>query len=121
MRILSLNKARRLRELIGLATGRKKTRPAQARLCNVKVSRFTSTADSPNSIRRALQKDAAEIQSTSPEHLRARIEHLIALKTAIAEGRYQVSAADLAQKLMDHLLVPRPVKKRSPRNPPPKN
>jgi anti-sigma28 factor (negative regulator of flagellin synthesis) len=36
------------------------------------------------------------------------MEHIDRIRTAIAEGRYHVSAADLAQKLIDHMLVNRP-------------
>jgi anti-sigma28 factor (negative regulator of flagellin synthesis) len=44
------------------------------------------------------------------------MERLVALKTAIAQGRYQVSAADLAQKLINHMLARRPLKIHPPKN-----
>jgi anti-sigma28 factor (negative regulator of flagellin synthesis) len=116
MRILSLNRARRSRELIGIARSREKTCRVQPRLCKAKGSHIASTADSPNSIHRALQKDVIEIQPASPDHSRARMERLVALKTAIAQGRYQVSAADLAQKLINHMLARRPLKIHPPKN-----
>jgi anti-sigma28 factor (negative regulator of flagellin synthesis) len=32
------------------------------------------------------------------------MEHVNRIRNAIAEGRYHVSAADLAQKLIDHIV-----------------
>jgi anti-sigma28 factor (negative regulator of flagellin synthesis) len=108
--MLSLNKARRSRELSGIAKGREKTRCAQAGLCKAEGSGFASTADSSGSIERALREDAIGVEAASPDGSPARLERLAVLRTAIAEGRYRVSAAELAQKLMDHMLALQPEK-----------
>ncbi len=96
MRIFSLNKARRSSESFNAARSRRSTRRVPARLYRIKLSCLaspspTSTAPDP-----------------TPPPTPTRMERLADLKAAIAQGRYHVSAADLAQKLMDHLLGSRP-------------
>jgi anti-sigma28 factor (negative regulator of flagellin synthesis) len=96
--------------LSGIAKGREKTRRAQAGLCKAEGSGFASTADSSGSIERAVREDAIGVEAASPDGSPARLERLAVLRTAIAEGRYRVSAAELAQKLMDHMLALQPEK-----------
>jgi anti-sigma28 factor (negative regulator of flagellin synthesis) len=43
--------------------------------------------------------------SSEPSYIR--MERVASLRAAIAQGDYHVSAADLAQKLMDHMLAHR--------------
>ena len=94
MRIVSLNKARRSSESFNVARSRRSTRRVPARLCRIKLSCLASP--SPTST------------TPTPPPTPTRMERLADLKAAIAQGRYHVSAADLAQKLMDHLLGSRP-------------
>jgi flagellar biosynthesis anti-sigma factor FlgM len=121
MRIASLNKARKSWELFDVARSREKTRRVPAHLCRIKLSCLVSTADSPNSAHRAFQKDSAALPAASPAPTPARMERVAALRAAIAQGRYHVSAADLAQKIMDHMLALHPPKNGTPKNRVPRN
>ena len=53
-------------------------------------------------------------QNERPDQIRTshepsvRTERIAALRSTIAAGRYHVAATDLAQKLIDHMLVNRP-------------
>jgi hypothetical protein len=116
MRIFSLNKARKSWELFDATKSLGKTRPAQVRLCNVqmhlckvKVSCFASTADSPAGGRGAFRRGAIGFQKSSPhpsdDRMDVRMERIAAIRAAIARDSYHVSAADLAQKLIDHMLA----------------
>jgi anti-sigma28 factor (negative regulator of flagellin synthesis) len=109
VRIFSLNKARKSRKLLDLARSRETTRRVRVRLCSVKINCYASTADSASGVGGVLKTGVTGSQG-------ARMERLAALKTAIAQGRYHVSAADLAEKLIDHMLACQARK-----NPPPKN
>lgn len=56
---------------------------------------------------RSIRKRVGKVEEPSSANSHARMEHLADIRTAIAEGRYHVSAADLAQKLIDHMVVNR--------------
>ena len=56
---------------------------------------------------RSIRRRAAEAERPSSADSQARMEHIARIRTAIAEGRYHVSAADLAQKLIDHIVANR--------------
>ena len=60
-----------------------------------------SSIDQLRSIRRRAAGVEEPFSAASP----ARMEHLARIRAAIAEGRYHVSAADLAQKLIDHMVA----------------
>jgi flagellar biosynthesis anti-sigma factor FlgM len=59
---------------------------------------------------RSIRKRAAGAEEPSSADSHARMERIAFIRTAIAEGRYHVSAADLAQKLIDHMIANRPPK-----------
>jgi anti-sigma28 factor (negative regulator of flagellin synthesis) len=59
---------------------------------------------------RSIRKRAAGAEEASSADSHSRMEHIACIRTAIAEGRYHVSAADLAQKLIDHMIANRPPK-----------
>jgi hypothetical protein len=116
MRIFSLNKARKSWELFDATESLVKTRPAQVRpcnvqmhLCKVKVSCFAFNADSPAGGSRAFRRGAVGFHKASPhpsdDRMHVRMERIAAIRAAIAQGSYHVSAADLAQKLIDHMLA----------------
>jgi Anti-sigma-28 factor, FlgM len=114
MRIFSLNKARKSWELFDATESLEKPRPAQVRLCKVnpckvKMSCFAFTADSPAAGRRAFRRGAIGFQKSSPHpsdgRMDVRKERIAAIRAAIAQGSYHVPAADLAQKLIDHMLA----------------
>ncbi len=76
--------------------------------CREEMLRLDSTArmssiDQLRSIRRRAAGIEEPFSAASP----ARMEHLVRIRAAIAEGRYHVSAADLAQKLIDHMIANR--------------
>jgi anti-sigma28 factor (negative regulator of flagellin synthesis) len=56
------------------------------------------------------QEGVIGFEATSPDGASARIERLVELQTAIADGRYHVSAAELAQKLMEQMVALQPGK-----------
>jgi hypothetical protein len=109
MRIFSLNKARKSWELFDATKSLGKTRPAQVRLCKVKISCFALTADSPAGGSTAFRRGAIGFQKSSPhpsdDRMDVRMERIAAIRAAIARDSYHVSAADLAQKLIDHMLA----------------
>ena len=97
MRMLSLNRLRKFRPLLD-HTARCKELPrldAAARM-------------SPRDQLRSIRRRAAAAEESFSADAHARMEHIARIRTAIAEGRYHVSAADLVQKLIDHMLVNRP-------------
>jgi anti-sigma28 factor (negative regulator of flagellin synthesis) len=56
---------------------------------------------------RSIRRRAAGIEETFSAASPARMEHLARIRAAIAEGRYHVSAADLAEKLIHHMVAKR--------------
>jgi hypothetical protein len=108
--MLSLNKVRRSREWSGISKGREKTRRGQAGLCTAEGRGFAAMADAAGSIERARREGAAGLEAASLDGSPAQVERLAELQAAIAEGRYHVSAAELAEKLMEHALAHQPVK-----------
>lgn len=59
---------------------------------------------------RVTRRRAAGVEEPPSTDSYLRMEHIARIRTAIAEGRYHVSAADLAQKLIHHMLANRPPK-----------
>ncbi|MGD0647339.1 MAG: flagellar biosynthesis anti-sigma factor FlgM [Acidobacteriaceae bacterium] len=59
---------------------------------------------------RSIRKRAAAVERPSSADSHARMARIDRIRIAIAEGRYHVSAADLAQKLIDHIVANRPQK-----------
>ena len=58
----------------------------------------------------SIRRHAAGAEQPSSGASLARMEHIARIRTAIAEGRYHVSAADLAEKLIDYMVANRPAK-----------
>jgi anti-sigma28 factor (negative regulator of flagellin synthesis) len=58
------------------------------------------------------QKGATEFRKASPDpsyaQMGVRMERIVTIRAAIAQGSYHVSAAALARKLMGHMLAHRP-------------
>jgi anti-sigma28 factor (negative regulator of flagellin synthesis) len=96
MRIVSLNRLRKFRRLFDY-TVRCEEMP------RLDAAAKMSSSDQLRSIR----KRAGKVEEPSSADSHARMEHLAGIRTAIAEGRYHVSAADLAQKLIDHMVANR--------------
>lgn len=59
---------------------------------------------------RSIRRRAAGAEQPPAAAADPRMEHIDRIRTAIAAGRYHVSAADLAQKLIDHIAANRPPK-----------
>jgi Anti-sigma-28 factor, FlgM len=117
MRIFSLNKVRKSWELLHVNESRHGVRHGQAGIFkrkNLKMSCVVVTASSPKSVLSGFQRGATGLRRASPDPSYAqrdvRMERVAAIRAAIAQGSYHVSAADLAQKLMDHMLAHRPAK-----------
>lgn len=104
MRIVSLNRVRKFRRLFrylgrchrtprprtaGISSNPSLPLPSDDPLCSIR-SRAAATQDSTLS-------DAA-----------LRAERIARIQASIAEGRYRVSASDLAQKMIDNMLANRP-------------
>jgi anti-sigma28 factor (negative regulator of flagellin synthesis) len=76
---------------------------------NLYTDDFTSSGSSPPDE----QSLAAKIQSLL-DHIRAldktmdqaRVEKLLKIKKALADGTYHVSAAEVARKIIDHMQEP---------------
>lgn len=104
-----MNKARKSWELFDATESLEKPLPAQVRLCKVKMSCFAFTPDSPAGGSRAFRRDAVGFQKSPPhpsdDRTHVRMERIAAIRNAIARGSYRVSAADLAQKIMDRMLA----------------
>jgi flagellar biosynthesis anti-sigma factor FlgM len=99
MRMVSLNRLRKSQRLFDHTVRYKKTlRPDAAPRM--------SSSDQLRSIRK--RAAGAEERASAGSHLH--MEHIARIRTAIAEGRYHVSAGDLAQKLIDHMIANRPPK-----------
>jgi anti-sigma28 factor (negative regulator of flagellin synthesis) len=99
MRVVSLNRERKSRRSIDYTDWRKKTlRPDGA------------ATMSPSEQLRSIRRRAAGIEEPSSAGSPPRMENIARIGRAIAEGRYHVSAADLAKKLIHHMLANRPSK-----------
>jgi anti-sigma28 factor (negative regulator of flagellin synthesis) len=99
MRIVSLNRVRKSRRSIDYTDWRKKT-PRPDGVATV----------SPSEQLRTIRRRAAGTAEPSSADLPPRMENIARIGRAIAEGRYHVSAADLAKKLIHHMLANRPSK-----------
>jgi len=75
-----------------------------------KMPRLAATNMSSSVQLHSIRRRAARGDELSSADSPARMEHIARLRTAIAEGRYHVSADDLAQKMIDHMLANRPPK-----------
>jgi anti-sigma28 factor (negative regulator of flagellin synthesis) len=116
LRIFSLNNVRKSWELLDGGKNSKEPRPVGVRLLRGKTGSFASPADSAA---RVFPKDAttgSRKASPGTSYLRrraqtgVRMERIAAVRAAIAQGTYYVSAADLAQKLMDRMLSHQPAR-----------
>ncbi len=96
LRIVSLNRFRKFRRSFDHSL-RCEERPRPDAAASL------STSDQLHSIRRR----AGGADEPLFAGLDARMEHIARIRIAIAEGRYHVSAADLAQKLIDHMVANR--------------
>ncbi len=93
MRIVSLNRLRKSRRWFG------------RNLCGEQYPRLdTAIGISSDAQLRFIRRRAAGVEGSSFSSA-VRMEHIARIRTAIAEGRYHVSAADLAQKLVDHMVA----------------
>ncbi len=99
MRIVSLNRVRKIRSLFDSTARRNKTLCLEA----------TATRSSIDQLR-SIRKRAAGAEDPSPADSPVRTELIARIRAAIAEGRYHVSAAHLAQKLIDNMLANQPPK-----------
>ena len=70
-----------------------------------KTSRPRPATMSPSDQLRSIRRRAAGVEDPSPDDSPLRMEHIARIRAAIAGGRYHVSAADLAQKLVDNMLA----------------
>jgi len=96
MRMVSLNRSRKFRSLFDITVRCKE------------LPRLAAAADLSSSAQlRAIRRRAARGDEPSSVDSHTRMEHIAGIRTAIAEGRYHVSADDLAQKLIDHMLANR--------------
>src|ERR1700734_497523 len=96
MRMVSLNRLRKFRRLFNDTVRCKET-------LRLAAAPRMSSSDHLRSIRRR----AARVQEPPSAGSHARMEHIARIRTALAEGRYHISAADLAQKLIDHMIANR--------------
>ncbi len=93
-----MNRLRKIRRLFD-CTARCKQTP-----------RLAAADLSPSDQLRSIRRRAAGVEDPSSADSPLRTEHIARIRAAIAEGRYHVSAADLAQKLIDHMLANQPPK-----------
>ncbi len=104
MRIVSLNRLRKSRRLFDCPV------PSQETLrCKKTLRPAVAAAISPSDQLRTIRRSAAGVQEPSADSP-LRMEEIARIRTAIAEGHYHVSSADLAQKLIDHMLANCPPK-----------
>lgn len=68
------------------------------------VAEFSEAAEPEASVRRL----AALCQHLSPTDRSQRDDRIAALQKAIADGSYRISAADIAEKLIEHMMINRP-------------
>jgi anti-sigma28 factor (negative regulator of flagellin synthesis) len=99
MRIVSLNRSRKFRRMFDSTVRRKRTPRFGA----------TPTMSSTEQIR-LIRRRAAGVEAPPTASFDLRMEHIARIRTAIAEGRYYVSAEELTQKLVDTLLEIQPRK-----------
>jgi flagellar biosynthesis anti-sigma factor FlgM len=62
--------------------------------------------DEPSDAELLFLRKATRPQESSPNLSDVRMERVTSIRAAIANGCYNVSSADLAQKLMDYMLGP---------------
>ena len=107
-----MNKVRKSWELSGIDESRDGARQDRVGLFRVKKSCLAPAADSPKRVSSVFQKDATGFRKASPDssyaQMGVRMERIVTIRAAIAQGSYHVSAADLALKLMGHMLAHRP-------------
>ena len=96
-----MNRLRKSRRLFGCTVSCKETLRCQEAL-GPEGAATMFASDQLRSIRRR----AAVVQEPSADSL-LRMEHIAMIRRAIAEGRYHVSATDLAQRLIHHMLANR--------------
>jgi anti-sigma28 factor (negative regulator of flagellin synthesis) len=73
--------------------------------------RLDATPRMPSSDQlRSIRRRAAGADEPFSADSHHRMEHIARIRTAIAEGRYHVSAPDLAQKLIDQMIANLPPK-----------
>ena len=56
----------------------------------------------------SLRRLATLCQNPSPAEISARMERIAAIQKSIAAGTYRIPAAEIADKLIDHMLMNRP-------------
>ncbi len=105
MRIVSLNRLRKSRRLFDHPVRSKETLRCQETLSLDGVGTMSSSEHL-----RAIRRRAAGVEAPPSSDSHLRMERISRIRTAIAEGRYHVSAADLAQKLIQHIRTNRPPK-----------
>jgi anti-sigma28 factor (negative regulator of flagellin synthesis) len=112
LRIFSLNKVRKSWELLDIDESKDGARQGRVGLFRVKRSCFAPAEDSPKGVSNVFQKDATGFRKASQDssyaQMGVRMERIVTIRAAIAQGSYHVSAADLALKLMGHMLAHRP-------------
>jgi anti-sigma28 factor (negative regulator of flagellin synthesis) len=96
MRIVSLNRLRKSQRLFDRTLFSDETP-------HLGAAAQRSSSEALRSIRRRVAGE----DDSHPAPSAARMEHIARIQDAIAAGRYHVSAADLAQKLIDHILAMR--------------
>ena len=70
------------------------------------VTRRLHGIEEPSDAELLFLRRAARLQESSPHLSGVRMEKVSSIRAAIANGCYNVSSADLAQKLMDYMLSP---------------
>jgi anti-sigma28 factor (negative regulator of flagellin synthesis) len=70
------------------------------------VTRRFHGIDEPADAELLFLRKAARSQESSQHPSGVRMDRVISIRAAIANGCYHVSSADLAQKLMDYMLTP---------------
>lgn len=70
------------------------------------ATRFLHGIDEPSDTELLFLRKATRPQESSPALSDIRMERVSSIRAAIANGCYNVSSADLAQKLVDYMLGP---------------
>ena len=99
MRIVSLNRWRKFRRWFDHTVRCKETLRLDAALTMSSIEQI-----------RSIRRRAAGVPELRSADLHLRMEHIARIRTAIASGRYHVSAEYLAQKLIDDMLENKPPK-----------
>ncbi len=97
-----MSNVRRSRELFGNDKSREKGSGNQVCHC------MAPAANAPNGTEGAFQNSMTRSQESPPTPSYVRMDRVESIRAAIAQGCYHVPAADLAQNLIDHMLVNRP-------------